>query len=297
MSTLSARTTDEAHPLIGWRSRAWDVVRIVLGLLLLAAAGLKVYGWSVSTVPPVGWFSTPRVQAAAIGWEIFLGAWLLSGILPIGSWLAAIGTFTLLAAISGYLGWIGQATCGCFGTIEASPWHVLAVDVAAVVLLIAGLRNLRTTKSAEHGTYGRTASAVGYFVLSVGLILASFAGIGAWVYGSPEVALAQLRGESVTVASGYVDFGVGQPGEVLEAQVEVRNLTKKPVKIIGGTSNCSCMTTQDLPVTLASGETRTIPVRLRVQQSEPGVFTRIMEFWTDSGDQRTIRFRASYRLE
>jgi hypothetical protein len=282
--------------MTGWRRRAFELIRCLLGALLLTAAALKIHGWSVSTVPPVGWFSTPRVQAVAIGWEIFLGAWLLSGIMPKGSWLAALGTFVALAGVSGYLGGSGQTSCGCFGPIEASPWQVFTLDVGAVALLVAGLHNNRETRSAEVGTFGRSAS-VGYFVFGVGVLLALFAVIGVWLYGSPEVALAQLHGGSITVSSGYVDFGVGHPGEVLEAQVEVRNLTKKPVKLIGGTSNCSCMTTQGLPVTLASGDARAVPVRLKVQQSEPGVFTRIMEFWTDSSEQGTIRFRAGYRVE
>ncbi len=80
MSSLSTRTTIENRPVIEWRRIAFDAIRIVLGILLLFAAGLKLYGWSVSTVPPLGWFSTPSVQATAVGWEIFLGAWLLSAI-------------------------------------------------------------------------------------------------------------------------------------------------------------------------------------------------------------------------
>jgi hypothetical protein len=272
----------------------------VLGLLLLAAAGLKVYGWSVSTVPPVGWFSTPHIQAAAIGWEIFLGAWLLSAIAPISSWLAALGTFTLLAGISGYLGWIGQPTCGCFGTIEASPWYAFGMDVTAVVLLVGGLRSQAKSKSVQHDAPDRTVSTIGYAVLVVGGLLAAAVSIGAWLYGSPEVALAQLRGGSISVSSGYVDFGVGHSGDVLEAQVEVRNWTKEPIKLIGGTSNCSCITTRGLPVTLAPGETRAIPVQVKIRQSEPGILTRTVELWAESDNQgtiRTIRFRAGYRVE
>jgi hypothetical protein len=48
--------------------------------------------------------------------------------------LAAVGTFVLLASISGYLGWIGQATCDCFGAIPASPWLAFGVDLAALCI-------------------------------------------------------------------------------------------------------------------------------------------------------------------
>jgi hypothetical protein len=81
----------------------------VLGGLLLAAAGLKLYGLSVSAIPRVGWFSQPWVQLAVVEWELILGLWLLSGSYPRGAWLAALGTFAAFAAVSGYLGWIGVA--------------------------------------------------------------------------------------------------------------------------------------------------------------------------------------------
>jgi len=279
------------------KSRAFAIIRIVLGVLLLSAAGLKIYGWSESTVPPVGWFSAPGVQAAAIGWEILLGAWLLCGVAPFGSWLASIGTFTLLAGISGYLGWIGQATCGCFGTIKASPWHAFTVDVAALAILFVGHPKQEPNRAVQEGGWLRIISPVAYFALGVAVIVACLAGMGTWVYGSPEAALARLRGESLTVTPGYVDFGSGHPGDKLEATVKVRNWTDRPIRLMGGTSDCSCVVTTGLPITLQPGETRTIPVRLKLRQSQPGTFTRIAELWTDYDNQRTIRFRVGCHVD
>ncbi|MFL5342985.1 MAG: hypothetical protein ACJ8F7_22870 [Gemmataceae bacterium] len=41
-----------------WPSaRIWTAVRILLGCLLLTAAGLKLAGHGVSAVPQVGWFA------------------------------------------------------------------------------------------------------------------------------------------------------------------------------------------------------------------------------------------------
>jgi hypothetical protein len=37
--------------------RGFTVVRIVLGLVLLTAAGLKLYGLNVTALPRVGWFA------------------------------------------------------------------------------------------------------------------------------------------------------------------------------------------------------------------------------------------------
>jgi hypothetical protein len=278
------------------RSRAFTAIRVFLGLLLLSAAGLKIYGWSVSTVPPVGWFSAPNVQAAAIGWEILLGTWLLCGIAVFGSWLAAIGTFTLLAGISGYLGWIGQATCGCFGTIKASPWYAFAVDVAALTSLVVGKPGWQFLSTSQCG-FWRIVYPAAYFVVVVGVIVACSVGVGAWVYGSPQAALARLRGESITVTPGYLEFGSGHPGDMREATAEVRNWTDRPVRLIGGTSDCSCVVTSSLPIKLKPGETHTILVRMQIRESQPGAFTRNVELWTDYDNQRKIRFRLGCRVE
>jgi methylamine utilization protein MauE len=236
-----------------WGSRAFVVIRVVLGLLLLAAAGLKIYGWSVSTVPPVGWFSAPGVQAAAIGWEILLGAWLLCGVAPFGSWLASIGTFTLLAGISGYLGWIGQATCGCFGTIKASPWHAFAVDAAALAFLAVCRPKQEASKTVQEGGWLRVVSPTANFVFGVAVIIACLTCIGSWVYGSPEAALARLRGESVVVKPEYVDCGTGKPGDTLEAAIDIHNWSDHPLRIYGATSDCSCLATKGLPITIPPG--------------------------------------------
>ena len=90
-------------------SRRSTIVRISLGVLLIAAAGLKLYGLGVSAIPRVGWFAQPWVQLAAAEWELVLGFWLVSGSAPRLSWMAAVLTFASFAAISGYLGWIGVA--------------------------------------------------------------------------------------------------------------------------------------------------------------------------------------------
>lgn len=272
-------------------------VSTLLGLLLLTAAGLKIYGWSVSTVPPVGQFSSSEVQAAAIGWEMLLGVWLLCGTAAFGSWLAALGTFTLLAAISGYLGAIGQARCGCFGRIEASPWHAFAVDVAALLLLAVARPNRQGADTLSRVSMWRSASPAGYFILGVSAIIASATGIGAWVYGSPEAALARLRGEALTVDRGFIDCGAGKPGETLEASIVVRNWTDHPVRIYGGTSDCSCVATKGLPLTIPAGGAAVVPVRMRVPQSVPGAFTRRAELITDCKEQPVIRLRLGCHVE
>src|SRR5581483_11614716 len=84
------------------RERLFGVVRVLLGILLLAAGALKLYGVRVSAVPRLGWFAQPQVWVATGVWEFVLGFWLLSGAQRALSWLAATGTFVAFAGVSAY---------------------------------------------------------------------------------------------------------------------------------------------------------------------------------------------------
>lgn len=120
--------------------------------------------------------------------------------------------------------------------------------------------------------------------------------MGMWRYGSLDAALAHLRGERVSIRPGVVDMGRGAPGQSLEGSVELVNRTWESVRIIGGTSDCSCVATDDLPVILAPGESRLVSLRVALPGS-PGLFTRKVFFWTDDVQARTIGFSLTGRIE
>ncbi len=271
-------------------------VHTLLGLLLLAAAGLKLYGMNVAPFAQYGWLTAPGVQTLAVLWEVTLGLWLLSGAYRAGAWLAALGTFAAFAAVSGYLGWIGQANCGCFGVVRASPWHAFAVDVAALVLLALARPDWRAVLDTPRSEFLRVPTGFAGVLLGAGLILAVLTGAATLVSGSPAAALARLQGAPL-YAPGYVDFGTGRAGEVLEREVSVTNWTDRPVRLVGGTSDCSCITTEYMPLTIDPGQTAAVPVRLSVPRLVTGAFTRRAELWTDCDRQRTIRFAIGCRVE
>jgi hypothetical protein len=272
-----------------WSRRAVIAVRVLLGCLLLTAAGLKLYGLNVTAVPRVGWFATQRVQVAAAVWEMVLGFWLLNGSSRAWSWLAAGSTFIAFAGNSGYFGWVGVANCGCFGVLRASPWAVFGVDIAALVLLAVTRPEFKTYSFGFPAGFRAPA-----FVGSA--VLVALAGVGWWAYGSPAAALARLRGDVFGTSPGFVDFGVGIPGQIVDRSVEVHNWSDVPVRLIGGTSDCSCVTTVDLPLTIQAGEAKPVTVRMRIPNSKFGVLTRTAELWTDYGDQGTIRLQIGCRV-
>jgi hypothetical protein len=269
--------------------RGFTVVRILLGVLLLTAAGLKLYGLNVTALPGVGWFATPRVQVAAAVWELVLGIWLLSGAYRAGAWLAAISTFLTFAGVSSYFGWTGVASCGCFGVIRASPWTAFGVDMAALILLAVARPDLRADAF-------RLPAGVSTIAAGAAATLLTLTGAGSWVYGSPHAALARLRGESLTVSHDYVDFGSGSAGQVIYRAVKVWNWSDGPVRLTGGTSNCTCVTTEDLPLTIPPGEARPITVRMKIPAAKLGMITRGAELWTDHDEQRTIRLQLGCRV-
>lgn len=111
--------------------RGYQVVRAVLGLLLLTAAGLKAY----DPLAQDSFLGSPRLHIAAIETETLLGLWLLSGWSVRASWVSALGLFSLLAGVSLWLALEGQSSCGCLGRVQVSPWAMFALDLAALMAL------------------------------------------------------------------------------------------------------------------------------------------------------------------
>lgn len=275
------------------RRRLNALIRVVLGLLLAAAAGLKLYGIGVSAVPRVGWFAQPGVQLAAAEWELILGVWLVSGAYPVGSWLAAVGTFLAFAGVSTYLGFSGVSSCGCLGAIHASPWWTFAADVAALILL-AVARPHREVASPGRSPLPVRAGlkwAGGTAVVLIGITAAATA-----LYGSPDAALARLRGESLTT-DPYLDLGTGKPGDLLEGAATIRNVTDRPIRLVGGTSDCSCTVLPDLPATVEPGGSVAVRVQLTIPAGRAGRLTRTVILRTDDPGRPVVRFAVGCRVE
>ena len=264
----------------------------MLGILLLVAAALKLYGLNFAPFAQYGRLSNAAIGLAAVEWEIVLGLWLLSGRAALGAWGAALLTFLTFAGVSAFLDIIGQASCGCFGSVKASPWVAFGIDVAALGLLAIARPDFRTMSQFPRWQwvreFGIVAGAVAF--------CAGIMGLTSLAYGSPDAALARLRGERLSVRPGIVDIRSGEAGQIMEAAVEIVNRTDRPVKIFGGTSDCSCVTTKDLPLTLAPGEALQISVQVRLPAS-PGIFNRKAFLWTDCEGARMVLFGLTGRID
>lgn len=81
----------------------------------------------------------------------------------------------------------------------------------------------------------------------------------------------------------------------MEARVEIVNWTDRPVMIYSGTSDCSCVATKDLPLTLGPGEAREVSVEVRFPASA-GLFNLKAWLLTDCDDARTVLFGLSGKI-
>ena len=111
------------------------VVSRLLGLIILAAGLLKGHD-QLSVALTASQFSIGSDFAVLLPLgEILFASWLLVGLWPQTSWWLAIGSFIAFLGVSLDRGLAGASSCGCFGTLQISPWYMVGVDSAALILL------------------------------------------------------------------------------------------------------------------------------------------------------------------
>jgi len=269
------------------------ILRVVLGVLLLAAAGLKLSDPSVDAFGGLELLSSPQWGMAAIEAEALLGLWLLAGVFPRLLWMAALTFFALLASASLYLGIEGQPSCGCFGAkLPVSPWYALGLDVVAVTALMWLRPPLGDRAEVPYSTILRRA-----LLLVAGSVMVLTVGFGGltWIYGSPYAVLTRFGAESISIEPGLTDIGNIQRLQTRSLTVVLRNQTDHPIRILGGTADCSCVTTDDLPVVVPARGTQPIQIKV-IFRGQPAKFRRNFFLYTDDEDQPLAVARIQGRI-
>ena len=265
------------------------IVARVVGALLLLAAALKAQGIALAPVSAMGMFAAGWFQVALVVAEVLLGVWLILGLAPLGSWALALAVFTVFAAFSSYQAIIGRSSCGCFGRLQVNPWYAFGFDVAVLMGLVWCRPSL---KSAWENPRALAKAALLPAVCIFGgtLVLAgALMGAAHLAFGSMPAAIAFFRGERVSVEPAILDLGSAEPGESREVPLTITNWTEKPIRVFGGTANCSCTVLGDLPVNIPPRESRSITVRATLKGS-PGVFTREGRFLIDDNGFSRVGF-------
>ena len=112
------------------------------------------------------------------------------------------------------------------------------------------------------------------------MLAAVFAAWAITRFGSISVAAAWLRGERLVLEPARFDAGVLAAGETARLQLHVINFTDQSVRIIGGTSSCTCVATAGLPLDCPANATVEIPVTMRAPYGERTVRTTL-SLYTD----------------
>jgi len=270
------------------------LVSAAAGLLLIAGALLKASGRSFEPGFDSFWFENPVAQTGILQFELILGLWLLTGWLMPGALLAASGTFLCFAMVNVYQVLQGQRSCGCLGRVHIHPSITLLIDLLALAGLGLCLRdqwNRGLLSRTRLRTQGRQARAK-FVAVAVGCItLFSLIGLSAIaVYGSPHKALARLRNEHIAITPSVVDAGPAGPGESRDAYIRLQNWSDHTVVFLGGSDDCACSVTKELPVEVPSGESRVIKIQIHYPPT-PQHFRRTLYLITNNPQFAQVPFR------
>lgn len=168
---------------------------------------------AVDPLPQIAFFGGRRWQLALVEAEVVLGLSLVSGWWRVGVWWLTVGGFGIFAAVSGYLGAIGQASCGCFGaSVKIPPLLTFAFDIVAVACLLlwrpAGVFDLRAA--------GASIRQIGWPVFGAVVAVIATGSSLVYYYGSVDDAWAALRHQPCSVEPAVTDVGTAPVGTVRE---------------------------------------------------------------------------------
>lgn len=120
-----------------------NFVRFAVGGILIAAAILKCYGAWHGDAPEIPLLRSIWAQVALVQVELILGTWLISGIAPRFSHIAAILAFSCFLAAASYQVVQQARSCGCFGPVRLDPRITVGLDAAVLIALLSCWRACR----------------------------------------------------------------------------------------------------------------------------------------------------------
>lgn len=257
------------------------VLFLFVGSLLLVTALLKFHSFLLSPFVPQLLLPYRWQVLALILVEFLLALWFLSGQALAAARLMGMLFFSLAGLASLYMIWIGQTSCGCFGKINTNPWVALTIDLAALILLFF-IRSSRTEPVSSLLKSTAFQVALGTVVI-LGLAIELFF----LSVDDPERVLAQWRGDIITINPSVIDAGSAMLGEKRQVTLRIHNYSDRIVDIVGGTSTCSCVAIESLPVNIRIGAYKDIKVIVGYKGT-PGQFIRQFVVYTDHPSARVV---------
>lgn len=214
------------------------------------------------------------------GIELILGIWLINGWMRRWSWWSSLCLFTFFSLANLYLIHTSQSSCGCFGRIMINPWYAFGVDVAVLFALLIW-RPSDGPVMVDAGWPRQVVKAV----TGSAVILAAVGGAFWLSAETPGDTLARIRGVAISIDPEIIDVGRGNQGDQRVVQAWMVNHTDRPVRIVGGTSTCSCVATDGLPATVPPHGRAAIAVKVKLKGTT-GLFLQKYYFIVDDNQKQ-----------
>ncbi len=116
----------------------------------------------------------------------------------------------------------------------------------------------------------------------VSLFAALFAGWAWYQTGSLSLIAPYLQGERLLFDPLHVVIDNAPPETVVERSVRVLNRSSSSVKLLGSQPSCGCITLDDFPITVPTGQDYTLTLKIGVP-SDPGPFENSVKLFADLG--------------
>jgi hypothetical protein len=228
MKTAAIPASDAVH------GTAPVTVRMLIGGLLLIAAGLKFYALPPESHMPT-WLPAAANSSLAVI-EAALGLWLLSGRV---AHLARLATATAFAAFATYnltALCVGRRSCACFGAVHVHPMAVFGLDVLVLVAL-----GFRQPNSGYLRRRFAPALALGFFLGTLGAAFVVPRSVFAVITDMDERGAEPRPIRLFESKLVHIDLGTIPSGIAKRHIVQIQNPRESRVSLRGFEATCDCL--------------------------------------------------------
>ncbi len=151
------------------REIAYRVVRCIVAVLLLGAAGLKAWQLMTAPIPGHGILASRALQVCLVEFELFLAVALLIDFKRFVVWRITLATIATFLCFSLWKAFSGVESCGCFGQLQVHPWITSLIDALMLVSFVGLRPDVAEPRSPIQSSHLRAATS---FALVMGFFLA-----------------------------------------------------------------------------------------------------------------------------
>jgi hypothetical protein len=126
-------------------------------------------------------------------------------------------------------------------------------------------------------------------VVGIATVVAVCVGWALIRFGSLRDAWLYAGGARVVIDHSAVALPTGKVGDTQPAEFRLRNLTSRPVKVLGATVSCDCVRTEGLPADIAPGGALTLRSSVHLDGRVTGPFEQFVSYYTDHPAAPSLR--------